>query len=275
LRYESLIIFLNRRCPVGCATCNADAQPTNNVELNPLWLADFFRKLRQEPLPFSGYILWTGGEPFYSFPSLMVGLDLAASAGYSSEILTSGIWFKSVPDYLSALAAPFKPRLRISLDAEHQEQVPVSLLISLIREAVALGLEVNFTLREIPGRLENSPRQSLEIIKQQLPRFYAENMLRSRWLHVIPHFPLTDPKPQSVARLSCRMAFRDLVIGEDGLVYPCCGFFSLPAQQRPIVGNALVINNESILDFRARHHFYAPCQFCISGRDVALDSLPS
>jgi hypothetical protein len=233
--YKSVIIFLNRRCTVGCASCSAGALPGNSGELTTQWLSCFFRKIEKTGFP--KYIIWTGGEPFLSIDSLQHGISLASSANYHSEILTSGSWFDSHPGWLELLKASRNISLRISLDTEHQEKVSISLIIALIRKALELHVEVNFTLREIPG-LPPSPTLYIDRIKKELPGFYRQNCNRSRWIHYIPHIPVKEINPvyrgmkTGPYRKPCSMISRDLVIGEDGMVYPCCGFFSLPVTQR-------------------------------------------
>jgi MoaA/NifB/PqqE/SkfB family radical SAM enzyme len=260
--YQSLILFLNRRCTVGCAACSAGALPGNMEELTPAWLTGFFKKIKQEPPAFSGYITWTGGEPFLSFDSLRRGIELASAAGYRSEILTGGQWFGERPARLEQLKDAGSFCLRISLDAEHQKQAPLSDVVSLIRRADALGMEVNFTLREIPGR-NHSPRQSMEEIKTQLPEFYNRHHRRSRWLHWIPHIPFgSKPGPPYPDRTPCRMAFRDLVIGEDGLVYPCCGFFGSPSHHRFALGDPLKESWETLAAGTGKSSYYSPCHTC-------------
>lgn len=238
--FRSLIIFLNRRCTVGCATCDAGARPGNKDRLSREWLDAFFRRL--DPGLFSGYVIWTGGEPFLSFESLCYGIALASGKGYRSEVLTSGVWYETHPELLEQLTRAGDENgtvsLRISLDAEHQEKVPMSQVIGLIEAAGALNLKVNFTLREIPGR-EGAVQGYMDEIRKHLPDYYRENSRRSRWLHHIPHIPLPDapvcgdspPQPHKY-RQRCKMIFRDLVIGDDGQVYPCRGFFSLPKKTR-------------------------------------------
>jgi organic radical activating enzyme len=261
--FQSLILFLNRRCTTGCATCNADAQPGNREELSPGWLTAFFNKVARAPLPFSGYITWTGGEPFLSFRSLRTGIKLASAAGFHSEILTGGGWFSARPLYLEQLMDVGKPVLRISLDAEHQGRVPLPQVVSLIRAALALDLEVNFTLRDIPGR-SPSPLRSIEEIKQQLPRFFRDNHQRSRWIHYIPHMPVKGGLVGShqPARQPCRLAFRDLVIGEDGLAYPCCGFFGLPLHRKLALGDPLKETWDTLVSVKASFSYNSPCHLC-------------
>jgi organic radical activating enzyme len=273
--YQSLIIFLNRRCTVACQTCNVDAVPHNTSELSPSWLTSFFSRV-QEGLDFSGYILWTGGEPFLSFPSLLAGIGLAHDAGYHSEILTSCIWFERYPQYLEQLILHSRPTLRISLDAEHQKAVPIEQVIACIREALQLGFEVNFTLREIPGQA-HSPQESIQQIKKQLPQFYQDNMDRSRWLHHIPHIPVAKgiTKPvcasspgDSIKEKPCFMAHRDMVIGEDGLIYPCCGFFGMEGHQKMAISDPMLQDWESITAITtksalAKEPFFTPCDRCI------------
>jgi sulfatase maturation enzyme AslB (radical SAM superfamily) len=245
----NLILFLNRRCTVGCPSCNAAAHQGNSSELPVHWLEKFFKRL--EELVFPGYIIWTGGEPFLSIESLKKGISLAFQNNFHSEILTAGAWFAQNPEYLEILAKMGQFSLRISLDAEHQDTVSLPIIISLINQALALDIEVNFTLREIPGR-EELVRLCMAEIKKQLPVFYNQNYNRSRWLHYIPHMPISNkgkyisandnPTPTSRKQKwqqSCKIAFKDLVIGEDGLVYPCCGLFGIPGHERLSIGNPI------------------------------------
>ncbi|MCP5105993.1 MAG: radical SAM protein [bacterium] len=250
----NVIFFLNRRCSVGCASCNAGISASGGKELTPQWLDAFFEKIHD--LPFSGYIIWTGGEPFFSFETLEKGISLSSQKKFHSEILTSGIWFKNHPEQLKTLTAAGAFSLRISLDAEHQEQVPMSLVISLLEEALTFSIEVNFTLREIPGR-EQTVESVMAEIKYRLPQFYSENVSRSRWLHHIPHMPVSPgtniPSSRAAAasgkqkwKQACKMGFKDIVIGEDGLVYPCCGLFGVAGHERLAVGDPLTQSWEDL-----------------------------
>jgi organic radical activating enzyme len=253
-RYQNVIIFLNRRCTVGCASCSAAAAAGNTTELSNAWLTEFFNKIGENNLEFSGCIIWTGGEPFLSFAALQTGIALAAVSGYRSEILTGGAWFADRPEYLDKLTAAGNYSLRISLDAEHQEKVPLHLVFSLIRQALKQNIKIDFTLRHIPGRRETIDYYKNEI-KKALPEFYRENSIHSRWLHVIPHIPPAHAGLENINCLgmsaanssqenrkwqkACSQGFRDLVIGEDGFVYPCCGLFSLACYPRLRVGHPL------------------------------------
>ncbi len=236
---------MNRRCTVGCASCNVDASPDNMKELSVRRLEAFFKRIGD--LEFPGYIIWTGGEPFLSFEALKKGISLASQKGFHSEILTSGAWFENHPGGLNALAGAGNFSIRISLDAEHQDRVPISLVISLIKKALELGIEVNFTFREIPGRCE-SMDDFLKEIKKELREFYNRNHTRSRWLHYIPHMSLSPGDAHRTAcrpagsygqnwRQACKMGFKDVVMGEDNMVYPCCGLFSIPGYKRLAIGD--------------------------------------
>ncbi len=278
-RYQKLIFFLNRRCDVGCASCNAAASPGNRGELSPGWLIDFFNRINTPQysaretdslvdnektckpggslppgngtagrgLRFSGYVLWTGGEPFLSFEALKAGIDLASRSGYRSEILTGASWFDSHPGYLKQLAAAGNFSLRISLDAEHRKKVPLDLVFALVEQAIGLGIETNFTLRRLPDRQE-AVDYYIQEIKKSLPGFYRRNVSRSRWIHIIPHIPVSPVDSRGMSsplpvhrkwQKPCRQGFKDLVIGEDGFVYPCCGLFTVPGYPRLRAGDPL------------------------------------
>jgi MoaA/NifB/PqqE/SkfB family radical SAM enzyme len=276
--YQSLIVFLNRRCPVGCTTCNAAALPENDEQLSSRWLSQFFERMKN--LNFSGYIVWTGGEPFLSYEALTAGISFANSKGYHSEVLTSGIWFDQYPERLELPVKQGYLSVRLSLDAEHQENVPISRIIRLISRAEKLGVEINFTLREIPGNTRPAGKY-IEDIKEALPEYYQKNVKRSRWIHHIPHMPITPSDydrqmetgaeiPASNQKRTCKLIFRDLVIGADGLVYPCCGLFSLPFYRRLAVGDPLKESWETIVSGQTLKPEYeimrtgAPCHRCLS-----------
>jgi MoaA/NifB/PqqE/SkfB family radical SAM enzyme len=263
-RYQSLIIFLNRRCVVDCASCNVDARSGNKNQLSSQWLSSFFSKV--EDLKFSGYILWTGGEPFLSFDALKTGISIASQKGYHSEILTGAGWYPSHPEWLENLPVKENISIRISLDAEHQEKVPLSRVIAFIRGAWELPMEINFTLRDIPGQ-QGPVNRYIDEIKRQLPEFYHHNYHRSRWLHYIPHIPVSpggcpshsnciDLPGAQKYKQPCRMAFRDLVISEDGLVYPCCGFFHFPFHHHLAVGDPMKESWESLFSRQFNHPLF-------------------
>ncbi len=269
----NLIIFLNRRCPVGCASCNVGATARQEEERAPAWLEKFFQ--RTDDLTFSGYVLWTGGEPFLSLQSLEKGIGLAQSRGYTSEILTSGCWYTSRNSSLQRLLSAVAPAgmltrkngtggfsIRISVDAEHRDSVPLERVMALAKSALELNIETNFTLREIPGRGDFLP-EFLEVVKGELPEFYERNHCRSRWLHYLPHIPIEaggacgscgigkdegngKEREKGRWRSPCKLGFRDIVVGADGLVYPCCGFFSIPGFANLAVGDPLVDSWEAL-----------------------------
>lgn len=226
-------------------------------------MQDFFKR----SLDFSGYIIWTGGEPFESFESLRTGLDLAASAGFHSEILSSLHWFPQHPDYLNPLVGTAS--LRISLDAYHQQTVPISIVIAAIVRAQELGIDVHFTLRDIPQYRDTTfdAEHSMLEIKQQLPEFFARRHTDSRWLHRIPDISYAgNPAPgttKQTPRKRCPMAFRDVVIGENGLLYPCCGFFRLKDHVKTALGDPLTIEWETLTEHKTNHCFFTPCDECL------------
>ncbi len=268
IKFNHLIFFLHRRCLVGCKSCNVNATPLHERGLSPQWLKQFFSRV--DNLPFSRYIIWTGGEPFLSFSSLKIGIGLASTKGFNSEILTSGDWYKSGGGELKQLVAAGSFSLRISIDAEHQQKVALPVLVALIKEALEFGIEVNFTLREIPDS-SSTVVGYLEEIRRYLPQFYHENINRSRWLHRIPHIPRTDrvfpgfdcsiPRvPDGTLLQPCKMGFKDLVVGEDGMIYPCCGIFGFANHSLFACGDPLKNSWDEISGKQRRHPLFAMLQ---------------
>jgi MoaA/NifB/PqqE/SkfB family radical SAM enzyme len=249
---------------VGCLSCNVSATPQKKRELSSGWLEVFFNKVRN--IEFSNYVIWTGGEPFLSFKSLKKGIELADQAGYYSEILTSGFWFKENPEMLQDLSIFGDFTLRISMDVEHQKKVPVAMILDLLGKALELGVDINFTVREIPGHpfhLEDILRK----VEKLYPLYYQQHVKQSRWLHFIPHIPMGKRDAHSVVEKMdtikikrqkpvCKLGFKDLVIAEDGLLYPCCGLFNIKEFHRLAYGNPIREDWEIIEKRQSTNSFF-------------------
>ena len=181
-----------------------------------------------------GYLIWTGGEPFSSFDSLQRGISLGAKYRCKSEILTSGIWFIQNPDLLNQLiqAGPFS--LRLSIDPEHQDKIPLKAVIDLTNTALQMGIKTDFTLRDIPHR-SNKPYYYIRALKKHIPQLDQLPCRNSRQFHLIPHIMVNAPAqvnssitnsiPGNSWKKPCYQGFKDLIIGPDKKLYPCCGFF--------------------------------------------------
>ncbi len=259
--FQNTVLFLNRRCAVGCPSCNVSAAADRVEELSPVWLMDFFARARD--LDFAGFVTWTGGEPFLSFESLTAGIELAGDTGFRSEILTSGIWYRDEPGLLEEIAGFEGVSLRVSVDAEHQRSVAVGQLISLLSRADELAIETNLTLRDIPGDPE-AVKRMMAVIEDALPEFMEKNHNRSRFCNRIPHMPLNNPNHplQCLSGQSsnnkkwqkrCDLGFRDLVVGEDGIVYPCCGVIGLDCRPSFAIGDPLLLSWKELLRRRDEH----------------------
>ncbi len=241
MNYSSLIIFLTNKCMVGCATCNVGAVPGNTGILNPNDLDSVFSNSLLKGL-YGKYILWTGGEPFESFSSLVYGIGLADRSGFHSEILTAGYWYDKELAHLIKLHEAGNFSLRISIDPEHLKFIGTEILMLLLSECIETGTDVNFTVRDIKDD-ENSVSDFFENIKRSFPEYYREKSRDHRWIHHIPHVPVSENDPyadnsnQKYNNSGCKMAGRDLVIGWDGYIYPCCGLFSLPGFSRYALGH--------------------------------------
>jgi len=250
MSYNSLIIFLTNRCLAECTTCNVVAAPGNTGMLNPDDLDLIFNNSFL-PVSAGKYILWTGGEPFESFSSLVYGIGLADGSGFHSEILTAGYWYDKERLHLSKLHEAGNFSLRISIDPEHLKFTGIDILTSLLSECIETGTEVNFTIREINDD-QNSVSSFLENIKRHFPEYYRKKRKDHRWIHYIPHVPVSGDDPYSdnsvekYRNTGCRIAGRDLVIGWDRNVYPCCGLFSLPGFKKYALGNIRDDKSEEI-----------------------------
>lgn len=241
MKYKNLIIFLTDRCKSRCATCNIKASPENS---GIVFHEDLDLIFGNSPLAdsVSKYVIWTGGEPFEIFSSLVYGIGLAARSGFYSEILTAGYWYEEGASHLTELKKAGDFSLRISIDQEHLRFSGTEKIISLLSECIDMRIEVNFTVRKIGGEQDNN-LIFFDEVKRSFPDFYRKKTGDPRWIHQIPHVPVSEDDPylksdkEVYKNSGCKMAGRDLVVGWDGNIYPCCGLFSLAGFEKYATGN--------------------------------------
>ncbi len=247
MSYNNLIIFLTDRCRSGCSTCNVRAIPENPGMLQRSELDAIFT----DPIvsgDIGKYIIWTGGEPFENFSVLEYGISIGGKNGFRSEILSSGYWFEEAPELLERLTKKGDFSLRVSIDSEHLDFVEDNIILMLMKECIDKKIELNFTVRDIPG--DGSSVEILNKVKKKFPVYTGERADDTRWIHHIPHVPVNgnDPYKTGITSISynsgCKMVFRDLVAGWDGNLYPCCGLFSLPGYKKYSTGSFTQQNPE-------------------------------
>lgn len=243
--YRSIILFITNRCDVGCATCNTGATSDSTAFLSPEWVEQFVDNIPQQET----WIIWTGGEPFQAPDTLCVGVKAATERGFYNEILTSGHWYRDHPKLLTKVKTSGVFRIRISLDPEHQRAVSMPVIHALVDDCLASGIPVGFTLRKIPGYNPSRVRDSL---LQKHPALIKTDGSSSRVFHIIPTIPsnmsIKNDKTPRFSDLPCQQGFKDVVIGPDGRVYPCCGLFGLGSDDNVYGYNSPLENTEYFND---------------------------
>ena len=229
----------------------------NREFLSSEWFKEFIKIYRR--LNFNNYIILTGGEPFLNMDSLLTAVTLFNREKFNIEILTSGVWFEKNPEYLNKLVENGRFSLRISLDSEHERVVSLKTISSLIRYSLNLKIVPHFTIREVPNSTNNVDYYR-SFLKTNHSELFYDNIENSRWLHIIPHIniPKKSLKTSSNKKLNkkCFLGFKDLIIGADSMLYPCCGLFSLKNHRNLSVGNPLKLSYEEIIDiFNKREIF--------------------
>jgi len=247
--FRQAIFFLNRQCPVNCYSCNVGCNNNITDILTPEWFDNFIKIYKR--LNFKKYIILTGGEPFLTFDSLKRAVYLFNKFDFQMEILTSGIWFKKSPHFLDELKEIGNFTLRISLDYEHEKIINLKTISKLILYSQKLGITPHFTIREVPN-VPNNLKYYKIFLKNVSPSFFEKNIKNSRWLHMIPHINLPkrklDTKTGKNIRKKCFLGFKDLIIGSDSLLYPCCGLFTLPNHKMMTIGNPLQLSYKEIIE---------------------------
>jgi radical SAM protein with 4Fe4S-binding SPASM domain len=207
------------------------------------------------------WVSLTGGEPFLELELLTNIVEYASRKGLSTEAVTNGFWATSVEDAENILAPLVEKGLdvlNLSIDDFHQEYVPLEYLRNAYQAALKLGIKIvlmtttvkqsRITAETVPKLLHDDKIQTLGASTIREP-----NAL----LIETPITPagrgenLTEHDYTLFTEIKCEV-LRDIGIGPNGDVYPCCG----PLATDKVLGNIHQSSLKSILEEAQRDQFY-------------------
>src|SRR5882724_8786815 len=122
LRPSSFAFHVTYTCPLTCAHCCFGSSPEALDRLDPQYVIDCIAALPAE----IKLVAFTGGEPFLHGANLVRYVERAKSRGFTTRIVTSAYFGKTVPiaeAKLRPLSKAGLDELSISWDDYHEEFV--------------------------------------------------------------------------------------------------------------------------------------------------------
>jgi radical SAM protein with 4Fe4S-binding SPASM domain len=200
------------------------------------------------------WVSLTGGESFLERELLERLVEYASGKGLMTEVVSNGYWAET-PEVAETILKPLRELgldvLNLSIDDFHQEYIPMLSVRNAYQAALGLGLKVvimtttaknsKITAETIPGLLKDDKIQILGA-----PRIRDPNAL----LIETPITPvgraenIAEHEYTLITSVKCGEVLRDIGIGPEGDVYPCCG----PLASKIVLGNIKESALRSILE---------------------------
>jgi len=253
-------LIVTYRCNAECRHCFFESSPKRE-ETIPLELGikaiDEAAKLGAE------WISLTGGEPFLEPALVSAFIKHASESGLKTEIVSNGYWANSIQE-ATRILEPLKDlgldALNLSIDDFHQEHTPISSIKNAYWAAQGLGIKLI---------IMTTTTKNNNVTAETLPELLGDKkiqVLGGKRVHD-PHALLITTPVTPVGRgldiaehdytlfseVKCSEVLRDLGLGPDGSVYPCCG----PLASKITLGNINEKPLNIILEEAEQKPFYA------------------
>lgn len=244
-------LILTYSCNAECRHCFFECGP-DRKEVMSLELG---KKAIDEAANLNAkWISLTGGEPFLQRDLLFDLLEYTDLNGLNSEIVTNCYWAetqKTAEKILSQLKLKGLDVINISLDDFHQEFIPIKKVVNAYNAALNLGLKIVIMITvakdsEIEGNIIQTLLNDTKIQKIGTPLIQKPNAL----LIESPVTPagrganITVTNLTTVNMIKCSEVIRDIGVGPNGDIYPCCG----PLASKLNLGNLNKNSLENLLE---------------------------
>ena len=209
------------------------------------------------------WISVTGGEPFLEQGLLETLIAHANERGLKTEIVSNGFWAET-PEKADSILMPLwglgLDVLNLSIDDFHQEYIPLSHVKNAYETAKRLGIKI--VIMTTTSKNNNIAAENiLELLQDDKILIIGGSRVRNpnALLVETPITPagrggsIKDHEHTLMTEIQCSEALRDIGIGPDGAVYPCCG----PLATRISLGNLKDSSLKDILNKAKKDEFLA------------------
>lgn len=186
-----------------CRHCVSDCQPSSTEKLSERIIEDLVTQAAK--LDSVRSIIFTGGETFLEYDTLVKSVALCEKLGLEASIVTNGFWASTSYDAKQKLTELGGLKfLNISTDSFHQEFVKVDRIRNVIQACYDLGIKCVVCISYL-----NDPVSEIKTIKRQLSGLED--------LYITIAEPVL-PFGRAAAMIDTRLFYAYNPIG-----MPCCG----------------------------------------------------
>ena len=162
-----LTYMCDRECDHCFAWGSPDSRGVFTIERMKYVLAE------AEKLGTVDHVSLEGGEPFLYYPIMIRAVEEAARLGFSVEVLSNCYWASCPEDaveWLRPIAEVGNVGLSLSSDPYHGESWQIEEVVSAVRAAKSLGMEVNILSIEYPRADTQCPSdiEGVEVVLSEL-----------------------------------------------------------------------------------------------------------
>jgi MoaA/NifB/PqqE/SkfB family radical SAM enzyme len=160
--FSNIEIVVTSKCNIGCRHCIYDCQPYSTEKLSKTVIKDLIRQAAA--LNCVKSIVFTGGEAFLEYNSLIESIALCEELGLEAAAVTNGYWAHTAQIAGQKLKELKGLRiLNVSTDSFHQEFVPAEKIRNIIESCHELGIKCIVRISYL-----NNPGSEIGAIKEQL-----------------------------------------------------------------------------------------------------------
>ena len=274
-------LLLTFRCNAECRHCFFESGPDRD-EVMSIDLG--IKAIDMAAVLGAEWISFTGGEPFLEQGLLETLIAHANELGLKTEIVSNGFWAET-PERAEGVLVPLwglgLDVLNLSIDDFHQEYVPIQHVKNAYDAAKKLGLKIviltttsknnNITAEKIPELLQD---EKILIIGGSRVRDPNALLVENPVTPAGRGESIKDHEYSLMTEIQCNEALRDIGIGPDGAVYPCCGPLAIKISLGNIKDSSLkdILNNAKKDEFLASIRkgtpisgaFTTKCHACLS-----------
>lgn len=160
--FSSIEIIITNKCNIGCRHCIYDCQPYNTEKLSKSVIKDLVKQAAA--LNSVKSIVFTGGEAFLEYSTLLESIALCKDLGLEAAAVTNGYWAHTAQTAVQKLKElKGLKTLNVSTDSFHQEFVPAERIRNIIESCREIGIKCVVRISYL-----NDPVSEIGTIKKQL-----------------------------------------------------------------------------------------------------------
>lgn len=274
-------LILTYSCNAECRHCFFECGP-DRKEVMSLEIGK--KAIDEATNNYAGWVSFTGGEPFLERDLLFDLLEYSNLKGLNSEVVTNCFWAET-PEIAANILSQLKMKgldvINISCDDFHQEFVPLKKVINAYNAALNLGIKIvimttitkdsEIEMNIIPLLLNDTKIQKIGKPLIQKPNAL---LIESQVTPAGRGKNITEINLTATNKIKCCEIIRDIGVGPNGDVYPCCGPLASKLKLGNLNKNRLKNILESSLQLQLINkirngttllgHYASKCHACLS-----------